>query len=149
MKQLFPRLKYYFRWFFINLTGLSATDVQEHTTLEIGSCYWIDCFGHHVLMRRKAFKEIAAYLNAFVCDGLCLYTLEMKNLILSLILEDSDDCAYIYDNDRRDLPIIVYASISPHHATSFITHMLLMLGEYETELDFHLEPTIRDQFVKR
>ena len=52
------------------------------------------------------------------------------------------------DSNERDLPIPVFSSITPHSSILFLLHLMLMCGQYETELDLKECRTMRESLVK-
>ena len=54
---------------------------------------------------------------------------------------------YVFENGRKDLPIPVFSSVTPHTPVPFLLHMMLMCGKYETELYFRMQETMRNRLV--
>ena len=50
----------------------------------------------------------------------------------------------LYDDDQRHIPVPVFSYMKPTIGPRFLLHIMLSMGEFETELDFILHPTIRD-----
>ena len=50
----------------------------------------------------------------------------------------------LHEDDLRHLPIPVFSYIKPTMGPRFILHIMLSLGEFDTELDLILHPTLRD-----
>ena len=55
---------------------------------------------------------------------------------------------FVFDDEGRDLPIPIFSSVTPNNPIPFILHVMLILGKYETELDFWLEPSLRESLAK-
>ena len=52
----------------------------------------------------------------------------------------------LYDDEHRHIPIPVFSYVKPTMGPRFILHILLSLGEFDTELDLILHRTLRDSF---
>ena len=50
----------------------------------------------------------------------------------------------LYEDDLRHLPIPVFSYIKPTMGPRFILHIMLSLGDFDTELDLIPHPTLRD-----
>lgn len=49
---------------------------------------------------------------------------------------------HLYEYEYRNLPIPVFSYIKPTMGVRFILHIMLSLGEFDTELDLILNPTL-------
>ena len=49
---------------------------------------------------------------------------------------------FLFDDEREHLPIPVFSYIIPTMGTSFILHIMLSMGRFETELDLTMHPSI-------
>ncbi|KAL7538852.1 hypothetical protein ACHAXR_012264, partial [Thalassiosira sp. AJA248-18] len=50
--------------------------------------------------------------------------------------------------NKTDLPIPVFSSVTPNNPVPFLLHMMLTLGKFDTELDIRMQPTLRDALSK-
>ena len=116
---------------------------------------------HQVCLRLKALPEVIQHLESMQISS-CSYDPEymMKTYFMkinhyhNMFLEDhnygSDNdqeqwsCMekhILYEDDLRHLPIPVFSYIKPTMGR-FILHIMLSLGEFDTELDLILYPTL-------
>ena len=150
--ELFPNLGTYFRWFHIDNHSSPCEEIINYLVANITQCCWFDAYGRRVFVRRRAFDEVCNHLNQpkFSVDKLSLDSVILKNFLLRNMegLADNDFNQCFVQNEKLDLPVPVFSSITPHHPIPFLEHIMLVLGSYETELDFRTTPTIRDSFAK-
>ena len=92
------------------------------------------------------------------------YVLDMLNLFRNIDVMSKIECDFedgsieynfwhhvhenlLFDDDDKDhLPITVFSYIAPTMNTSFLLHVLLSMGRFETEVDIFLHPTMKDCF---
>ena len=155
----------YFRWFNILSVDLSYKFCKELLSENLQASSWIDGTHHQIKVRRKAFSEIQHYLSFShntdrynMNDPKYIMIIFFKNLIQvynnfenGRQLSDSDLAFYefskknlvFFDNDAH-LPIPVYSYIKPHMNTRFILHILLSMGQFDTEYDLNLQQSLRE-----
>ena len=157
LRQLMNQVGVYFRWFHISKKTLKGDEIMEMTNQDIRKSAWIDGLQHQVFVRRKALREVIDY-----CDSLE----EESNPISSMIelfrsihqelanenVEDEEFrdhiCSNLLDDDFRfdHLPCPVYSYVKPTMGFSFLHHVLLSMGKFETEIDLKMHHSIRDSF---
>ena len=49
---------------------------------------------------------------------------------------------FLFDNEKEHLPIPVFSYIIPTMGTSFLLHIMLSMGRFETEIDLTMHPNI-------
>ena len=82
-------------------------------------------------------------------EGLSEDSIELRSHIIQTIYDGSLEEKFVFDDsNERDLPIPVFSSITPHSSISFLLHLMLMCGQYETELDLKECRTMRESLVK-
>lgn len=158
--EICPRLGCYYRWFHISKTQLTVDEITNLLDEDVSKCLWIDGLGRHVTLRKKAkqeFLEFLLQLDKRGDDKLKEHSKALKNFLINILsISDSNEYdihiwekVFVFDDDHMNsLPVVVYSNIGPHQKMWFLLHLLLVLGEYETELDFKFEGTMRDCFVK-
>ena len=125
---------------------------------------WVDGLQNKVFLHVKAFPEILTFLqdmhlsddledpdnvmNAFLVEIIHLHD-EFNMLGAFECDNDSQKWNFIqqhmlYDDDNRHIPIPVYSYIKPTMGPRFIHHIMLSLGEFDTEVDLILHRTLRE-----
>ena len=112
----------------------------------------------------KALPEIEDFLKSLdLLDvqenpEICMYSFMMKiidlnkKIIMNIDIENDEDKNLwkfikenlLYDNNDKHIPIPVYSYVKPTMGPRFILHIMLSMGEFDTELDFLLHPTLRE-----
>ena len=62
--QVFRSLGKYFHWFYVNKEPMLKADMVECLHIEIARCFWVDCLGHQVRLRRGAFQEVRMHVQS-------------------------------------------------------------------------------------
>ena len=135
------RLEHYYEWFFTDDKVMSREDISEGLHSDITKCMWIDGVGRRFWIRLNALNEIRSYL-ASVNHNFPINFRPLKVLLLS----DPINPIFIKDYGLQMLPVVVFSKVNPDRQCNYILHLLLVLGEYDTELDLKTK-TIRDAFV--
>ena len=128
------------------------------------SC-WIDGLQRQVRVRKKALPEIMIHLDHLSqeteivgeCHISIMITLFRRiNFVIESMDERSNENETFYehvinnllydDKDKDHLPIPVFSYITPTMTTSFLLHIMLSMGQFETEIDICMHPTLRQCF---
>ena len=129
--------------------------------LDINKCCWIDCLGREIKLRELAFDEIKLLVDkniekldsihekfAMDMNKMVNNTIDMcqnKNDTTSTIILDDIECIeenFIYKSDEDNLlPIPVLSTTSPENPIHFLLHIILSLGDYDTERDALTHPS--------
>ena len=145
--QLFPRVGNYFRWFHTDSTILTCARIRYLLKKDITKCAWIDGFGRQVWIRYRAFKEVLEHLQSIDDTTLNRESKNLMHYLFGMISTNKQpDMFVLYETDQ--LPVPVFSSVTPRDPVPFLHHIMIVLGDFETELDFSMEPTLRDSFVK-
>jgi len=153
--ELFMRLGFYFRWFEVEKFAQSSYSVGAGMSDDIVKCNWYDGYGRRVLLRRSALGEVGEYLRTLsfpphTDSG------KLHRCLLNIVdhcddreFRGKDDSykRFVDDSYRGELPAPVYSSITPRDPVAFVQHIMLVLGEFETELDFTICRTLRESLV--
>jgi len=169
LRDVFNMVGKYFRWFHIEKRCIKQSLANEliHTNLRCSA--WINGFNQKVKVRKNAFHEIIPWCEEILrnaqddIDDQAEARVEIANLFISLgqffqshnsISGDHnyDDCFFTFAKEHlvfeesinTHLPIPVYSFIKPTMATQFIHHILLSMGQFETEIDLIMQPSIKD-----
>ena len=54
---------------------------------------------------------------------------------------------FLFEDSGADLPVPVFSSMTPHDPVPFLLHVMLTLGEFDTELDPWMHQTMRESLV--
>ena len=121
------------------------------------SCAWIDCLGRHLTIRHLGKKEILNIVPKNLDSINNLETMlnkkqrfikitneNVKRIINSKDLSNEDSTRFIYKNENDILPIPVVSNTSPLNTQQFLTHVILSLGNYDTETDALCHSSFRD-----
>ena len=154
----------YFRYCHIDHKQMKNIDIEEALSENIQNCAWIDCFGRKVRINILAIDEVLImieknlneYRNIDSPNTAQRFAYDMNLCIIGLIrMFNSPDNTigdnmmdimniFFYKGEEDLLPIPVVSGTSPSNAHQFLTHILLSLGKYNTEIDVLVHPTIRD-----
>lgn len=146
----------YYRLFSIDNTPTGSNEIQSLLDENIKSCPWFDATGCRVRLRRKAAKEFRSHLELVSLTDVERFKHIESRILMKHFLDKLEDLnEIIYDETfwehassvKYDLPIPVYSSITPNNPSDFLLHIMLVLGQFETELDLRLQPTIREGLI--
>ena len=101
-------------------------------------------------MRTNCIGAFADHLRSLNVACLPEFAVRFREFFLSCVDNDNHRkiCHFIFDDGMEMPPVVVYSRITPDQNTKFALHLLLVLGEYDTELDFKKSASFRDSFVK-
>ena len=143
---------------------MNREQLESSIQVSLSSTMWVDGLQNQVRLRTKAIKEVQEYIESIEVQG---RRNDPKNKMISIFTEifrlntcshenayfdDVDDVLQwkfikdhmLYDDDQRHIPVPVFSYIKPTMGPRFLLHIMLSMGEFETELGFILHPTIRD-----
>ena len=147
--ELFPRIGEYFRWFVIDDEEMSTHDIRIGLNDDITKCKWIDCVGRRVRLRQKALPEVASRLQSVKRESVNLDSWTLRNHLLRIIKEGPDTTSIFVDSESKneDLPIPVFSKVSPEQSSAFLLHVMIMLGEFKTELEFRQHNSLKESLA--
>ena len=146
----------YFRLCYIEKVPLKAQNIYNLLNDDISTCSWIDCLGRHVQIRVLGKSEILNIIqnNLQLLQNNSLLTekdefnIAMNEFILDMIstneLLPNQSMKFFYQDDTEILPVPVVSNISPKNTQHFLTHIILSLGHYETEIDALCHASFRE-----
>ena len=160
LRVIVRKIESYFRWFYIHPKQMNQEEIEEGLHINIRRTIWVDDLQKKVSVRKNALPEIMTYLSTIdINSDSHDFLIEMHEwfhriYILSTQLE------HLSENDKRDwdfishhllhldeekhLPIPVFSYIKPTMGSRFILHILLSMGEFDTEVDLLLHKTLRE-----
>jgi hypothetical protein len=63
-------------------------------------------------------------------------------------MNDGDrDIIFVFEDGGKGLPIPINSSLTPQSAVSFILHIMLVCGSFETELDLIMTSLLRESLI--
>lgn len=145
--ELFPRIGEYFRWFVIDDKPLSAEEIKNGLNNNVLKCQWIDGLGRRVRLRRKALPEVRSRLASVKRCDIELHSEELRKHLLHIIDNDLESPLFVCDDKLKELPVPVFSKISPEQSSAFMLHLMIMLGEFETELEFRQHTNLKESLA--
>jgi hypothetical protein len=167
----------YFRWFWRSKKSMATDPekLSERLDGNVSKCLWIDGMGHHVLLRSQSIKEVESFIQSaqsppngsplstmlslfqeiFEFNNRFGFTNKDGNNIASIPLSldrirwDEMQASFIDFTHHSEamLPVPVFSNIKPSNASRFLFHLLLSLGEYDTEMDLLVHSTSQQAFI--
>ena len=133
-------------------------DVELALSTDLYCCSWIDCFGRRVRIQELAVDKVSkltesnltkieslsapteadkfAYeANEAVSEMIRVHTTPDEDLGMSDKLYAEEVADFFYKDETDLLPVPVISGTSPANAQQFLTHIILSLGKYQTEMD--------------
>ena len=164
LRELFPCLLSYYRWF--DRAKLHSTKDGDEELLaaispDLRESEWIDGFGFTVRLRLNAFDEVRDYVTGVGGALIRPPNAELLHLVSDILLAAanpdwhslkmrfvvSDELpSTTWARSRPLLPVPVHSFVKPTNTTKFLFHVLLCFGQYETELDLVSHATMREAF---
>ena len=168
LKIIIRQVGQYYRWFKISPKESTYASCKHLLHKDIHFSCWIDGTNHQIKIRKTAFAEIKIFIsdlqkqlsseNSFYDIDSHEYPITTMLLLFQDILdtynvfetnnqEMTDNKReyfhflkkhLIYKDDEAHLPIPVYSYIKPNMSTRLILHILLSMGEFDTEYDLRL-----------
>ena len=147
--ELFPRVRDYYEWFIPTKGVLSREDIVAGLQKDVKKCRWIDALGRGIRIREKALPLVKQWLaelpeNRTISDSSAV----LRDHLLDIISSGLTDPLFIEPDSGEDLPIAVFSKVSPNRPAQFLLHLMLVLGEFCTELDFKAEPSMKAALAK-
>ena len=164
LMELFRNVGEYFRWFHIEKKPLKEPQIYANLHDDVNKSKLIDGVGRVVTVRRSARKEVMDHLSSKLVYGAGLNQVSDRigNHFFDLLEQSFEDDRvhgtqrpptafeemFIHEDGGEELPIPVFSSVTPKTPAPFLLHMMLMLGEYDTEMDLKTQPTMLDALIK-
>jgi len=154
--RLFPKLRDYYRWFKIDDKKLCADEICKGLDSDITKCLWIDGIGRRIMLRRQTLGEAIESIDRRLSlddklsesdpDKLPKDIRELGRHLSEMSKGGKIDPTFVKDDRGEQIPTVVFSRVLPNRGTSFLLHMMLVLGEFDTELDLRGE-TLLDSLV--
>ena len=103
---------------------------------DVQDCAWVDGLGRCIQIRTMSLPELRRHLGSLDLTCLKTHLRELAVFLMSMIDGYEQKELFVFDDGGRDLPIPVFSSVTPNNPIPFILNVMLILGKYETELDF-------------
>ena len=127
---------------------MDSSEIEQHLDINIVRCGWVDGLGRKVMLRKRGLPEVNAHLQTVVTCDISHTSRRLGRHLIGLINDGNDDEKFVFTDVSKVLPIPVFSSITPNTPVPFLMHVMLVLGEYDTELDLKMQPTMRESFAK-
>ena len=147
---------------------LKEEKIEELLNRDLNICSWIDCLGRLVKIRVLALNEVRDMVQHNI-DSLTNQTelsryqliirdmnIRVKNSVDIYLNEEggtnlSDDEKRLFDfenfflmQEEKDLlPVPVMSNTSPENSVHFLVHVILSMGQYNTEIDALCQSSFR------
>ncbi len=149
--ELFPKLDEYYEWFEVSKRPMKRDDISKGLHVDVTRCQWIDGLGRRVRLRNGARKPARDRLTLMERQDVRHdHSWQLRGYLMNL-LDSDEECStsmFVSDDGGRMLPIPVFSRASPNRSTAFLLHIMLVLGEYETELDFKCGTSMKGGLAK-
>ena len=132
--------KKYF-WLFSRETIKKPTTSHLCQLLRSNKMIWIDGFGKQILVRKNRVSQFLELLQT---------STERNATSLRAAIETEADMASLTSKltDSRSNAVVYFSKIYPSDAGKFLIHLLLSMGDFETELDLFSCTSLLDSFKK-
>ena len=165
LRSFIRNVSHYFRWFKLGTKELKYNECKESLAFDLYESKWIDGVQREVKVRKNAFPEIELYIanlnlpsESDPQDPLHIMANFFKKMIeLSNAIGRGEEIGatnevrlqfmnknLIHSDRERHLPIPVFSYIKPHMGTRFILHIMLSMGNFDTEYDLNLQRSLRE-----
>ena len=146
--EMIPRVREYYEWFFIEDVVMKNEDISKGLAVDVKHCHWIDGLGRRVLLRKQACEMAAKRLTILREGEVKAHTWTLRCHLLKIIEDGCEDPAFIKDDVGEQLPVVVFSRISPNRSTNFLLHIMLVLGEFETEMELRTAGSMKKSLAK-
>lgn len=147
MMELFAKLRDYYRWFRQDKTPMTAAEISKGLNSDVTKCMWIDGVGRRVRMRKRALNFVSRHLANIKRMDVSASSWRLRNYLLQVI-DDKLDCPLFIDDVDASLPVPVFSNVSPANSSQFILHMMLVLGNVQTELELKTKKSMKNCFAE-
>lgn len=162
--QICDKLGDYYRWFHISKRKIKVSDFPKKLNEDIYYSCWIDGLQRQIRLRKKAIAEIVSWCEKLESES-TFHSINERNSLIHMIplIYDINDIYqanvnelnteeeefyvkvysdFLFDDEKEHLPIPVFSYIIPTMGTSFLLHIMLSMGRFETEIDLTMHATI-------
>lgn len=163
---------FFYRYCHVETKPLKVEVIEDSLSEDLMKCRWIDCFGRHVRIRSLAFTDVLDLIEKnmrsiqdrrqIMDEEEVNFSIEMNNVVKTMIfimrkpvnqmsIEENTwfgehSSSFFHSDSKTLLPIPVVSMTSPTNSLQFITHIILSLGNYKTEIDALSHPSFRECF---
>lgn len=147
---LVRRLGMYHKMFVCESDVLGKKEIEEGLHTDVKRCRWIDGVGRIVRLRKSCVNMFVDHLRNLDPAKLPPFASSLRDFIISSVDDRrvQDLCHLTCDDGLEFSPVVIFSRITPDQHVKFALHLLLVLGEYDTELDFRKSGSFKDCFVK-
>jgi hypothetical protein len=148
--QLVRSLGKYYEWMYTDGAVVPKDEILNGLDTDITKCQWIDGLGRRIWIRKCAVREFVAHISSISESDLNESSLCLRTHLVSMLQSFTSNASsiFVFDDKSKETPTIVFTRINPQQNMKFIYHVLLQLGQYDTELDFKRHGTLREVFYR-
>jgi hypothetical protein len=146
--ELFPRVKDYYEWFIIEDKVMKRKHISQGLKEDVTKCHWIDGLGRRVWLRKQACSMASRSLLRLDQSEVADHSWKLKCYLVQVIDENIEAEHLIKDDTGQKMPIVVFSRVSPNRSTNFLLHMMLVMGEFQTELDLKVAGSMKESLAR-
>ena len=151
--ELFSRVKEYYQWFRVTDKIMKGKDISSGLKLDVKQCHWIDGLGRRVFLRKPALQLVKKRLGCIEQADVQPHSWILRCHLLNIIESNAVNDDFLWNKEDMNkegekLPIVVFSRISPNRSTNFLLHIMLVMGEFVTELDLRAAGSMKMCLVK-
>jgi hypothetical protein len=129
---------------------LPKDEILNGLDTDVTKCQWIDGLGRRIWIRKCAIQDFVSHISSISESDLNESSLCLRAHLVSLLqtVTSNSSSIFVFDDKSKETPTIVFTRINPQQNMKFIYHVLLQLGQHDTELDFKRHGTLREVFYR-
>ena len=134
---------------------MKSDEFENKITISLSSCCWVDGLQRLIKLREKALPEVIEWCYKVIQEdnididddeSILSQMIQLMFMINEICNGNNEDdnfdhefaahvhCHLLHIDDQEHLPIPVFFFISPTISTSFLLHVMLSMGRFETEI---------------
>ena len=100
------------------------------------------------MLRKQVCSMVAEWLTGIPRDTVSNHSWELRCHLLDIINSGREDDTFIKDDEGEEAPIVVFSRVSPNRSSNFLLHIMLVLGEFGTELELKNTRSVKESLAK-
>ena len=133
----------YFTWF-IRSRVTKNVDSAKMLEKNVQKSLWIDGFGYQIKLNYLYRKSFTTF-----CESFCSPKSQLVRQCVEALqcINSYHSSNFVAHNECQSPVQVVLSNVVPSNSSIFLTHILLSLGEYITEIDIFSQPSIQHAFA--
>ena len=127
-------------WLFERLTIEKNSFKKMKEMLSVNNMHWIDGFSRQIVIRRNRVTNFLDILNNCSNNS----ALQLKSVLTSQTMLNG---VISPNSDSRSNSVIYFSKIYPSDPPKFLIHLLLSMGQFQTEFDLFNCHCLKESFV--